>query len=69
MQFTFHMMVKQILGLEPGQPQTEKIKKEYTTFMPGVVSMPLKLPGTPYSKALKVHYTSFTKKIYIYIYW
>lgn len=56
-------MVKNILSMEPGKPETEKIRREYTTFMEGVVSMPLEYPGTPYSKALKVHKYFFYKKI------
>ncbi|KAF3323783.1 cytochrome P450 90B1-like protein [Carex littledalei] len=51
--FTFYMMAKNIMSMEPGKPETEKIRREYTTFMEGVVSMPLEFPGTPYSKALK----------------
>ncbi|XP_078157431.1 steroid (22S)-hydroxylase-like [Carex rostrata] len=47
------MMAKNILSMEPGKPETEKIRREYTTFMPGTVSIPLKFPGTAYWKALK----------------
>ncbi|XP_038979193.1 cytochrome P450 90B1-like [Phoenix dactylifera] len=49
----FHMMAKNILSLEPGTPVTEKLRKEYEAFAKGVVSLPLNLPGTAYSKALK----------------
>jgi steroid 22-alpha-hydroxylase len=48
------MMAKNILSMEPGKPETEKIRKEYTAFMQGVVSLPLEFPGTPYWKAIKV---------------
>ncbi|KAL0918145.1 hypothetical protein M5K25_010136 [Dendrobium thyrsiflorum] len=52
--FTFNLMAKNIVSMEPGERETEKLRKEYITFMKGVVSAPLNLPGTPYSKALKV---------------
>ena len=42
--------------MDPGHPETEQLKKEYVTFMKGVVSAPLNLPGTPYRKALLVNY-------------
>ncbi|CAL5359917.1 unnamed protein product [Camellia sinensis] len=41
------------MSLDPGKQETEELKKEYITFMKGVVSPPLNLPGTPYRKALK----------------
>lgn len=42
------------MSLQPGKIETEKLKKEYVTFMKGVVSAPLNFPGTAYWKALKV---------------
>ncbi|KAJ4851451.1 hypothetical protein Tsubulata_014117 [Turnera subulata] len=51
--FTFNLMAKNIMSLDPGKPETEQLKKEYVTFMKGVVSAPLNFPGTPYRKALK----------------
>ncbi|KAM7250189.1 hypothetical protein ACFE04_022072 [Oxalis oulophora] len=51
--FTFNLMAKHIMSLDPGEPETEKLKKEYVTFMKGVVSPPLNFPGTPYRKALQ----------------
>lgn len=47
-------MAKHIMSLEPGKPETELLKKEYVTFMKGVVSPPLNLPGSAYRKALQV---------------
>lgn len=47
-------MAKNIMSLDPGKPETEELKKEYITFMKGVVSAPLNFPGTAYRKALKV---------------
>ncbi|KAK6922724.1 Cytochrome P450 [Dillenia turbinata] len=51
--FTFNFMAKHIMSLDPGKPETEQLKKEYITFMKGVVSAPLNFPGTAYRKALK----------------
>ncbi|TKY70378.1 steroid 22-alpha-hydroxylase [Spatholobus suberectus] len=51
--FTFNLMAKHIMSMDPGDIETEQLKKEYVTFMKGVVSAPLNLPGTAYRKALK----------------
>ncbi|KAL5557275.1 hypothetical protein UlMin_039511 [Ulmus minor] len=51
--FTFNLMAKHIMSLDPGVPETEQLKKEYITFMKGVVSPPLNFPGTAYRKALQ----------------
>ncbi|GMH14713.1 hypothetical protein Nepgr_016554 [Nepenthes gracilis] len=51
--FTFNLMAKNIMSLDPGEQETEHLKKEYVTFMKGVVSAPLNLPGTAYRRALK----------------
>lgn len=47
-------MARNIMNMDPGHPETEQLKKEYVTFMKGVVSAPLNLPGTAYRKALQV---------------
>ncbi|GFP83227.1 cytochrome p450 90b1 [Phtheirospermum japonicum] len=52
--FTFNLMVEHIMSLEPGKAEAEQLKKEYITFMKGVVSAPLNFPGTAYRKALQV---------------
>nr|XP_028946987.1 cytochrome P450 90B1-like isoform X3 [Malus domestica] len=51
--FTFNLMAKHIMSLEPGKPETEQLKKLYVTFMKGVVSPPVNLPGTAYRRALQ----------------
>ncbi|KAK8923824.1 Cytochrome P450 90B1 [Platanthera zijinensis] len=51
--FTFNLMAKNIMSMEPGEAETEMLRREYITFMKGVVSAPLNFPGTPYWKALK----------------
>ncbi|TXG59624.1 hypothetical protein EZV62_014197 [Acer yangbiense] len=51
--FTFNLMAKHIMSMDPGKLETEQLKKEYVTFMKGVVSAPINLPGSAYRKALK----------------
>ncbi|GAB2260217.1 hypothetical protein Droror1_Dr00011072 [Drosera rotundifolia] len=52
--FTFNLMANHIMSLEAGEPETEQLKREYITFMKGVVSAaPFNLPGTAYRRALK----------------
>ncbi|KAJ1298110.1 hypothetical protein BS78_01G428400 [Paspalum vaginatum] len=51
--FTFNLMAKNILSMDPGEEETERLRLEYITFMKGVVSAPLNFPGTAYWKALK----------------
>ncbi|WOL16987.1 Cytochrome P450 [Canna indica] len=51
--FTFNLMAKNIMSMNPNEAETEKLRLEYITFMKGVISAPLNFPGTPYWKALK----------------
>ncbi|KAL2348510.1 hypothetical protein Fmac_002510 [Flemingia macrophylla] len=51
--FTFNLMARHIMSMDPGDIETDQLKKEYVTFMKGVVSAPLNFPGTAYRKALK----------------
>ncbi|KAK9129899.1 hypothetical protein Sjap_010386 [Stephania japonica] len=51
--FTFNLMANHIMSMDPGKPETENLKREYITFMKGVVSAPLNFPGTAYRKALQ----------------
>ncbi|KAG9446460.1 hypothetical protein H6P81_012588 [Aristolochia fimbriata] len=51
--FTFNVIVKQILSLKPEEPQTAEILQDFLTFMKGLVSFPMYIPGTPYAKAVK----------------
>ncbi|KAH7674291.1 Cytochrome P450 B-class protein [Dioscorea alata] len=61
--FTFSVIVKQVLGLSPDEPQTSKILEDFLTFMKGFVSFPLYIPGTSYAKAVKARAKiSFTVK-------
>ncbi|OEL34128.1 Cytochrome P450 90B1 [Dichanthelium oligosanthes] len=51
--FTFNLMAKNIMSMDPGEEETERLRLEYITFMKGVVSAPLNFPGTAYWRALK----------------
>eukprot|EP01018_Ginkgo_biloba_P021823 Gb_04371 [translate_table: standard] len=51
--FTFNVIVKQILSLKPESPETPQILKDFLTFMKGLVSLPLYVPGTSYAKAVQ----------------
>ncbi|KAI3679185.1 hypothetical protein L2E82_51558 [Cichorium intybus] len=51
--FTFNVIVKQVLGLTPEEPQTARILEDFLTFMRGLISFPLYIPGTPYANAVK----------------
>lgn len=51
--YTFNLMAKQIMSCNPEDLETEYLMKEYFSFMKGVVSAPVNLPGTTYRKALK----------------
>lgn len=53
-QFTFNVVVKQVLGLKPDDIETSKILKDFLTFMRGLISFPLYFPGTPYARAVQV---------------
>ncbi|KAF3625932.1 Cytochrome 90B1 [Capsicum annuum] len=55
--FTFNFMAEHIMSLQPGNSETEQLKKEYIIFMKGVVSAPLNFPGTAYRKALQSRLT------------
>ncbi|XP_021890012.1 cytochrome P450 724B1-like [Carica papaya] len=51
--FTFNVIVKQVLGLTPDDPETSKILEDFLTFMRGLISLPLYIPGTPYARAVQ----------------
>ncbi|XP_038985550.1 cytochrome P450 90B2-like [Phoenix dactylifera] len=54
MKFTFNIMAKKTLSMAPGVPETEKLRTEFETFLAGLFSLPLRLPGSAYWKALRV---------------
>ncbi|TXG55600.1 hypothetical protein EZV62_020856 [Acer yangbiense] len=51
--FTFNVIVKQVLGLTPEEAVTTKILEDFLTFMRGLISLPINIPGTPYARAVK----------------
>ncbi|KAM7271056.1 hypothetical protein ACFE04_030270 [Oxalis oulophora] len=51
--FTFNVIVKQVLGLTPEEPETATILKDFLSFMKGLISLPLYIPGTPYARAVQ----------------
>lgn len=53
--FAFCVTVKQALGLEPEHPETAELLNNFIDFMQGLVSLPIKLPGTPYAKAIQAN--------------
>ncbi|XP_072989802.1 cytochrome P450 724B1 isoform X1 [Typha latifolia] len=51
--FTFSVIVKQVLGLSQDEPQTARILEDFLTFMKGLISFPLCIPGSPYARAVQ----------------
>jgi hypothetical protein len=54
LQFTCSVIVEQLLGLSPDDSVTGRLLQDYSTFMKGLASLPLNIPGTPYARAVKV---------------
>ncbi|OIT05729.1 cytochrome p450 724b1 [Nicotiana attenuata] len=52
-QFTFNLMLMNVLHMEPGEPLALQLLEDFLTFMKGFVSIPINLPWTSYAKALK----------------
>ncbi|KAJ8567924.1 hypothetical protein K7X08_020646 [Anisodus acutangulus] len=51
--FSFNVIVKQVLGLTPDDPQSATILQDFLAFMRGLISLPLYIPGTPYARAVQ----------------
>lgn len=51
--FTFSVIVKQVLALTPEEPQTLRILEDFLTFMKGLISFPVYIPGLPYARAVQ----------------
>ncbi|XP_020256267.1 cytochrome P450 90B1-like [Asparagus officinalis] len=51
--FAFNLMVKQLMSMDPGMPETEQLRSEYVFFMKGMASIPLNLPWTAFRRALQ----------------
>ncbi|PWA81420.1 cytochrome P450 protein [Artemisia annua] len=56
---------KQVLGLSPEQPEGAQILEDFLTFMRGLISLPIYIPGTPYANAVKarIRISSSVKQI------
>ncbi|KAG0533624.1 hypothetical protein BDA96_04G208600 [Sorghum bicolor] len=52
-QFAFGAIVEQVLGLSPEEPLIRRLLEHYSTFMKGLVALPLNIPGTPYARAVE----------------
>lgn len=53
---TFDIASKLLMGSEAG-PKTEQLSKLFDTLTNGLITLPLRFPGTPYSRALKARDT------------
>lgn len=55
-QFTFYVMMKNLLSIEAEDPLAESILEDFLSFMKGFVSLPIYIPGAgnAYSKAIRV---------------
>ncbi|XP_020092460.1 cytochrome P450 90B1-like [Ananas comosus] len=51
--FTFSVMVKHLISMEEETAEAKQLSKEYATFMRGMASLPLNLPGMAHRKARK----------------
>jgi len=45
-----------VLGLSQDGPESTRILEDFLTFMKGLISFPLYIPGSPYARAVKVFY-------------
>ncbi|MQL96588.1 hypothetical protein Taro_029273, partial [Colocasia esculenta] len=51
--FTFNVILKQVLNMEPEEPIAVRILEDFLILMKGLVSLPLNIPGSQYEKAVK----------------
>jgi len=65
MQFAFGAIVEQVVGLSPEAPLIRRLLEHYSTFMKGLVSVPLNIPGTPYARAVEVRNYSISVVKYL----
>ncbi|KAJ4812170.1 Cytochrome P450 [Rhynchospora pubera] len=54
--FFFNLAVERIIGMTPDDPEVEELRKAFNAANAGLYSVPLSLPFTPFSKALKVNF-------------
>jgi steroid 3-oxidase len=51
-QIVFEILVKGLIGLEAG-PETQQLKQQFQEFIVGLMSLPIKLPGTRLYRSLQ----------------
>ncbi|PKA63647.1 Cytochrome P450 90D2 [Apostasia shenzhenica] len=51
-QIVFEILVKGLIGLEPGE-EMQFLKREFQEFIAGLISLPIKLPGTRLHRSLQ----------------
>jgi len=49
----FQILVKSLMGLEPG-PDTRFLKHQFQGFIAGIMSLPVKIPGSRFYRSLQV---------------
>ncbi|KAK1308638.1 hypothetical protein QJS10_CPA09g01701 [Acorus calamus] len=55
--YAFNVIVKQVLGVAPDEPQSTEILEDFLTFMKGFISFPLYIPGTPCARVVQIKNT------------
>jgi hypothetical protein len=53
MQVVFQILVRGLIGLEAG-PEMQQLKQQFQEFIVGLMSLPIKLPGTRLYRSLQV---------------
>ncbi|GMN42631.1 hypothetical protein TIFTF001_011847 [Ficus carica] len=63
--FTMSIMVNHLLNIKPGEPRALEILEDFEMYMKGFISLPIYIPGTAYSKAIKARerLSTMVKKI------
>ncbi|KAL2320190.1 hypothetical protein Fmac_029159 [Flemingia macrophylla] len=51
--FTINVMMKHLLNINPEEPLATKILLNFENYIKGFISLPINIPGSAYSKALK----------------
>jgi steroid 3-oxidase len=52
-QIVFEILVKALIGLDEGH-EMQYLRQQFQEFMAGLISLPIKLPGTQLYRSLKV---------------
>jgi len=47
-------MLKHLLNINPDEPLAIKILENFEKYIKGFITLPINIPGTTYSKAVKV---------------